>query len=246
MHWAEFSGVEATLSLVQQALNRPETYDYCVLLQGSDYPLRSGKYVEAFFEASYGAEFMNIVKMPNDRAGKPISRINKLWIPSASAARQLGVRMLGRLGLAERDYRKHLGNMEPYAGSACWALSTEACRHILDFIERNRHVEKYFHTTRAPDEMFFQTILGNSMYASRIRRNLHYEDWSDKGRHPAMIEDRHAALFEEHETVRCNDVYGSGEALFARKFSDDNLEVVERIDRMIKRKEVDTAAAPGQ
>jgi hypothetical protein len=101
----------------------------------------------------------------------------------------------------------------------------------------NPHVERYFQTAPASDEMFFHTILGNSVFASRMRRNLHYTDWPDRGKHPSMINDQHVALFEAQEKVWLNDLWGSGEALFARKFSDDRLDLLQRIDTMILRKE---------
>ena len=52
-----------------------------------------------------------------------------------------------------------------------------------------------------------------------------------------MINDQHIALFEAQDKVCVNDVYGSGELLFARKFSDDNPDLLQRIDDMIARKE---------
>jgi hypothetical protein len=70
-----------------------------------------------------------------------------------------------------------------------------------------------------------------------MRRNLLYEDWSTPGAHPAMITDRHIGSFEANEKVRLDDVYGDGELLFVRKFADDNLDLLQRIDNLIVRKE---------
>ena len=47
--------------------------------------------------------------------------------------------------------------------------------------------------------------------------------------------------FAERETVWLEDMYGSGEALFARKFSDDRMDLLERVDEMIRRKEASAA-----
>lgn len=52
-----------------------------------------------------------------------------------------------------------------------------------------------------------------------------------------MITGRHVALFEAQEKVCIEGAYGRREALFARKFSDDNLDLLDRIDAMIKRKD---------
>lgn len=245
VYWGEFSGVQAILLLLQQALERSQAYDYFVLLSGSEYPLRSGKYIHTFLEEHRGVEFMSIVKMPNEAAGKPISRINTLRIQSDKPVRRFAVRAMAKLGLAQRDYRKYLGSLEPYSGNTWWALTRDACQYLLEFVERNRHVEEYFQTVFAPEEVFFHTILGNSAFRSRTRRNLVYEDWSARGGHPAMIDDHHIALFESQQKVSLNDVYGSGEALFGRKFADDQLALLQRVDEMILRKEQATLQTKG-
>jgi len=234
VYWGEFSQVEAMLLLLQQAIERPDNYDYFVLLSGSDYPLRSGRYTETFLEENRGSDFMDLVKMP--APGKPISRIKTLRFQSDKPVRRFAVRALAKLGLAQRNYRKYLGNLEPYSGGT-WALTRDACHYLLTFIECNPHVTKYFQDTFAPDEAFFHTILGNSKFASRIRRGLFYTDWSARGAHPTMINDRHVAFFESQEKIFLNDMYGSGEVLFARKFSDNRLDLLTRIDKMIARKE---------
>ena len=96
---------------------------------------------------------------------------------------------------------------------------------------------KYFQFTPTSDEVFFHTILGNSAFASRMRRSLHFADWSSRGPHPAMINDQHVAFFETQKEVLVDDVWGAGEVLFARKFSEGRLDLVRRIDEMIMRKE---------
>jgi len=237
VYWGEFSGVEAELLLIRRALEDRQAYDYFVLLGGADYPLRSPQYIRKFLERRRGLEFMNLVKVPNEMAGKPISRIQTVVVQSRYPMRRLAVRALAKLGLAQREYKKYLGNLEPYSGSTWWALSRDACQYLLEFIERNPHVSEFFRNVFAPDESFFPTILGSSRFASRIRRNLLYEDWSRRGAHPALIEERHVAFLEKQERICLRDVYGSGEVLFARKFSDENLELLNRIDDMIARRD---------
>jgi len=245
LYWGEFSLVRATLLLLRDALASRRTPDYCVLMSGTDFPLRSGRYVQKFLAANEsdvnnGLEFINVVKVP--APGKPLSRINTLRFPRSQPVRHLAGRAWAKLGLPERDYRNYLGDLEPYSGSQWWALSREACEYILEFIERNPRFVKFFENIFAADESFFHTILANSPFQSRIRRNLVYEDWSAEGAHPAMIGERHVAFFQQRNEVRVHDVYGEGETLFARKFSDANLGLVRQIETMIERKE---AALPG-
>src|SRR5262249_41641749 len=78
VYWGEFSGVEAELLLMRRALEDRQNYDYFVLLGGADYPLRSPQYIQKFLQQNHGSEFMNLVKVPNEMAGKPLSRIKTL------------------------------------------------------------------------------------------------------------------------------------------------------------------------
>ncbi|MGA2207949.1 MAG: beta-1,6-N-acetylglucosaminyltransferase [Terracidiphilus sp.] len=235
VYWAEFSNVEAIIQLIRQVLCSSTWYDYLVFMQGSDYPIRSGRYIQGFLENNRGCEFMSMVKIP--APGYPLSKINKLRYPSDKPVRRFASRALAKLGLAQRDYREYLGGLEPYAGDACWALSRAACHYTVDFAERNSHVEKYFRNAFTSDEMFFHTILGNSPFRDRVRRSLLYRDWPKPGDHPDMLSDTHITFFEEREEVWVEDQFGTGEVLFARKFSDDRLDLLDRIDAMIERKE---------
>jgi hypothetical protein len=238
VYWGEFSQVDAILLLLHQALEHSQDFRYFFLISGSDYPLRSAHYIHAFVKQNCGCNFMDLVKMP--APGKPVSRINTLRFESNKPMRRFTVRALAKLGLAQRDYRKHLGGLEPYSGSTWWALTREACDYIVKFMECNPDVTKYFRNTFAPDEAFFHTILANSVFAGDIRRSLVYTDWSDpgpKGAHPAQITDKHLAVFEAQNKVWITDSYGSGEVLLARKFSPYRPDLLQRIDEMIERKE---------
>ncbi len=237
VYWAEFSGVQAILLLIEAALRSAKKYDYLILLSGSEFPLRSKDYIEAFLAENRGSEFMSLVKMPNSQAGKPMSRINTLRFPSDKPVRRLAMRFLARLGMARRDFKKWFPELEPFGGHTWWALTRAACLFVLEFVKSHPLIVKYFEKTFAPEEMFFQTILGNSLFGARTRRNLVYEDWSSRGAHPAMISEKHLALFESEEKVIMEEVYGVGEVLFARKFCDEDLSIVARMEEMIRRKD---------
>jgi hypothetical protein len=147
------------------------------------------------------------------------------------------MRALAKFGLATRDYRKRMKELEPYAGDACWALSRKACEYILEFVNRRPEVGSYFRYTHVPEESFFHTILGNSPFRHRVRRSLLYRYWPVPGHHPEMLTEKQIEFFETQERVWIEDQFGRGEALFARKFSDAALNLVDRIDAMIERKD---------
>jgi hypothetical protein len=236
VYWAEFSTVEAMLLLAREALNSSANYDYFVFLQGSVYPLRSGGYIERFLENHRGWEFMDLVKMP--APGYPLSRIGTLSYPSRMPVRRLAARTLAKVGLLRRDFHKQLRGLEPYAGHGYgWALSRHACQYLTDFVTANPYLVEYFQKTYAPDESFFQTILGNSPFRPHFHRNFVYADWSAKAAHPAMINEEHIKFFAAQEKVWVEDEWDSGEMLFARKFSDDRPDLLQQMDEMIEQKE---------
>ena len=242
VYWGEFSMVEAILTLLEQALAAPKVYDRFILLTGSDYPLRSKDYIHNFFEKNRLFEYMSMVKMPNK--GKPLSRITVYRVPSDQPVVQLLVKVLAKLGLAKRDYRRHLGGLEPYAGSTSWALTRDACRYILDYIRTNPSLCRFFKNTAVSDEILFPTILGNSLFAAHIKRNLLFDDWGKQSSHPEMINEKHVQGFKSAENVVFSDMYGAGEMLFARKFSDENLEIIAQVDDMIRQKDHPLVVSP--
>jgi hypothetical protein len=107
----------------------------------------------------------------------------------------------------------------------------------VEFSAQNPYVEQYFQNTESSDEMFFHTIFGNSPFRPRARRSLLYRDYPPTLSRPALLTDKHVQFFDSQERVWVEDEWGSGEVLFARKFSDQKLNVIDRIDEVIRRGE---------
>ena len=236
VYWSEFSQIRATRLLVRSALASAESYDYLVFIQGSTYPLRSGRYIREFLQSHRGDEFMNLVRMP--APGYPMSKMNVVRYPSDQPVHRFAARALAKIGLARRDFHRQFPDLQPYSGHAAWALSRAACEYILDFDASHPEVARYFERVFVPEESFFHTIIGNSAFANRVRRNVVYADWSTSdGHHPAALDATHISWFEQQDAVRVDDEWGAGEMLFARKLSDDRRDLLDRIDRMIADKE---------
>jgi Core-2/I-Branching enzyme len=237
VYWAEFSGVEAILLLIREALASPRRHDYFVLLSGSEFPLRSREYIHRFFEAHPGSEYITMVRVPGP--GKPLSRLTTLRFPSTRPFLRLLFRALAKIGLARRNYRKHLGCLDLYSGNTWWALSREACEYISEFAKHDQKLAKFLKNAHAPEETFIHTVLGNSPFKSRVRRNLMYEDWDVPGvRHgPRLLSAEHLEFFASRDEICVEDIHGPGELLFARKFSDDDLSLIDRVEEMIRNKQ---------
>ncbi|NLE24733.1 MAG: beta-1,6-N-acetylglucosaminyltransferase [Clostridiaceae bacterium] len=232
-----FSHIVAILLMIEKALEHPNRYGRFVLISGTDYPLRSQEYIRRFFEENPKTEFMNITKMPNNSVGKPLSRLYG-YNPTPTRPRfylEIIIRaILKRLHIIPRtrDYQKALGELVPYAGDEWWALTRGACEYIHNFVDKNPKLLNFYKHTRVPDEMFFQTILGNSPFMHNIARNVTYTDWSDRTGSPAWITEEHLKAYRT-KMLYADDTFGKGELLFARKFRDESEDIVKKINEYI-------------
>lgn len=235
VYWGEFSMVRAILLLMQRALASPQRCDYLCLISAADYPLRPIHELHAFFEKHAGSEFMNITAMPNEALGKPISRLQRYKVPSDTLFRVKRMRLRRTLASwgwlpTDRDYLAALGGLQPFGGSTWFALTREACRYVLDFIAREARFVRFYRDSKFPDEGMIHTIIGNSPFAARIRRNLTYTDWRGGGRSPAPISQEHIERFLHDPNLVADDGFGPGEVFFARKFGDDSAHFVDQLD----------------
>ena len=254
VYWGQWQMVEATLRLMRGALE-PFDPDYLVLLSGSCYPIRGNTEIRRIL-GNGTALFINSVPMPDPRLSKPISRIERFRFRSdrsmlANAVRAAPVmvrgphpgRPLSRRWLLTRDWRRDLP-LPPFAGSSWWALPRSAAHYVLEYAAQDPSVVRFFEHTRSPDEGFFQTVLSNSVFASRIRRNLTYADWTGGGSHPAWMTADHVSRFAEPGPFVEGGPYGRGELCFARKFPDDGGVLTGLVDDLIRTRDVARTTAP--
>ena len=224
--WGDFSVVQATLALMSAAHHSQRDFSHFCLLSGTDYPIRSPDYISEFFHLNRDVEFMNLVGMPAEHLNKPLSRLTRFRLPAAvpRPLRKPAQRLLDRV--VKRDYQRHMPGMKPFAGSQWWALTAEACDYALAFASNHPSYVSFFRHVIVPDESFFQTIIGNSPFASRVRKNLTQTWWTSGASSPSVLDREHVLSLRGTEPVIVGGPYGSGEAIFARKFPDDSAELV--------------------
>jgi hypothetical protein len=231
--WGEFSSIMATLNLIEESLKHEETIEYLCLISGSCYPIRSPQYIESFFINNDKTEFIETIEMPDPETNKSLDRIELYHINTFN--KNIFIRkfchilnyIMVKKKLFRRDSKKYLGNLRPYAGSSWWAITADAAKYILSFTAANPKFVSFFKNTVCSDESFFQTIIGNSKFSKNVKPSLTYTDWSIPGSASPAIIDTH------HINVLKNLKHGEGEILFARKFTDDSLELTQAIDKEI-------------
>lgn len=90
-------------------------------------------------------------------------------------------------------------------------------------------IVNFYRHTAHPLEMFFHTILGNSPLFNYVSNNVTYSDWQPHADSPSILTDDHVDYFETRLS-HTTSIPGQKELLFARKFSPDRQDLMDRID----------------
>ena len=84
--------------------------------------------------------------------------------------------------------RKIPGGLLPFYGGGFWTLSMECVEYVFEFLQQNKDYIRFFDSVYIPDEIFFQTILLNSVLKERIvNDDLRYIDFSRHKGHPEIL-----------------------------------------------------------
>lgn len=237
VYWGSFTFIEAVIKLINSARNIT-SFDYYILLSGSDYPIKSNSYILKFLNENKGKEFINISQMPNNN--KSFERIDYFYISTYIKnynLKNILTRLINFIVSKFKLKRKHpeeFSSFTFYAGSNWWGLSHNAIEFILDFISINPKFTRFYKYTFIPEEMFFHTILGNSNFKENVINSFTYTEWSQKtDSHPSEISMNHMPLLA-NDII--NTEYGNGKSyiLFARKFSDNSTKILKYIDKFIR------------
>ncbi len=222
VYWGDYSIVEATLTLLAEALADPREFDYFVLLSGTHYPLRPAADIRRFFEDHAGTEFIDMAPMGGPD-GKPFSRLDIYRArPTDPQVKRAAIGLARILKCPPwRDHRAYLRGLVPYGGCQWWALSRAACTHIDEFSRRETRAVGFFKHTRCPDKSFFHTIIANWPHKTRTAGSLTYTDWSAGGSSPAVLTEKHMELLQTAKAT----------SLFARKFTEQSEGLVAELEK---------------
>ena len=239
-HWGGFSLLRAELDLLALAFHDVQEFDYYVLLSGSDYPIRSNEYIQEFFASGRVDAYMDAFEMPSEEFGKPLWRLTRYQFDVHQSSSSLGHRVLNQINKVlrrlgpSRDFAKHFEGRQPYAGSTWWSLSAKAAGIALETAEESSDLLKFYKHTSVPDEMFFQTVLMNSPVRDNVVLTGTYCVWRPGRASPEILASDHidelqALIAEEGDVAP-----GDHRWLFARKFRDDSVRLIEHIDETLR------------
>lgn len=204
VYWGGYHAVLATLELMRAAAESGVSYDYYVLLQNLDYPLKSNQQIEQFFEDHKGQQFIrgcNIGKSKDwhyqekyklyhnfdDDFYIDKQRHSKLaWAIHNGIKLLKSIRTIGFSGTIKEDGKSY----DIYYGTAQWAMTDDCVRYVLEFSKSHPKFHKIMKHIKFPDEEYFHTIVHNSRFKDTCFlhdepekrwlvnwRNLHYFEY---------------------------------------------------------------------
>ena len=204
--WAGFSQIQATINGLQSIVQSGNNYDYICLISGQDYPITNNEGILDFLARNNGLEFVECYEISADSRAPFLVRFERYSLLEQvnNCFLRLYLERALRVLLPKRKIPK---DFKKYGGSSWWAISSDCARYLVNFVETEKAFVDFFRYAICPDETFFQTVIMNSPYSSRVHPdNLHYTNWE-----PGAVNPR---------TLRQHDFTGitSSAKLFARKF----------------------------
>lgn len=176
VYWGGYNAIEATIQMLNQALASKREYDYFVVLQNLDYPIKSNREIEEFFEKHKGKEFIRgckIAKTKDWHYARKYRIYNKrdddFYLKNKSKV--LKILHDGLLAcisvktiLFDGVIREKGQSLEMYYGTAQWAITRDCAKYIVDFERTHPKFNKIMRHVQFPDEEYFHTIVHNSEF----------------------------------------------------------------------------------
>lgn len=206
VYWGGYHAILASFALLEAVLNSGIEYDYIVMLQNLDYPIKSNQYIDEFFEKNKGTEYIRgchiaktkdwhyaaKYKIYNSRDKefylKKHNKVVKLLWDGWHAL--LSLTTIGFNGV----HKENGEQLDLYYGTAQWAATRECVQYMVDFYHTHPKFNQRMRHIKFPDEEYFHTVVHNSPYRTHcVRydevperwlvnwRNIHYFEFPDEG-----------------------------------------------------------------
>ncbi|CAK9887063.1 MAG: hypothetical protein XXXJIFNMEKO3_LKCDNKCA_00011 (plasmid) [Candidatus Erwinia impunctatus] len=209
--WGGYSLVDAQLRGIEKLVTSGGTWDYFINLSGQDFPLKSQEVIMGYLSAFDCCEFIKVVNQNLIRP-ETMHRI-KDYVEEID----------GELVISTTSNRDFLTGVTPYIGNQWMILSKNFCEFIT-YSPELAVFKEFYRNTLIADESFFQTVLMNTTFKSRIIYDDKREiDW---------IESSDIKLRPRDFLTSDSKMLVNSKNLFARKFDEnidtDILSILER------------------
>lgn len=185
VRWAGYNTIKATFKCIKEIVASGTEYEYINFMSGQDYPIKSAEYMLDFFERNKGKQFIEYQSIEREWI-EAQPRISRYHFTNFTFKGRHRVEWLVNLLTPKR---KLPDNLDPYGRAMFWMMNPERAMYVVNFVENNSQLERFFLFTWGSDEFVFQTILMNSPYKNELVNNdYRYIDWSAGGSHPKVLD----------------------------------------------------------
>ncbi|MVN22228.1 beta-1,6-N-acetylglucosaminyltransferase [Mucilaginibacter arboris] len=168
--WGGFNTIRAAVELVNSVL--PFKPDSIVYISGQDYPIMDNNRIKEYLEFYKGKALIEYepasldLKVPNSTNRyyfcdyfnyNPKGLFNSKEVP-----------LLARILTKLLPKRRFVKGVNPYIGRQWFILPLDIAEFVVTEFKRNKTLSNFYRFTIHSAEMYFQTLLLNSKYASRI------------------------------------------------------------------------------
>ena len=217
--WAGYGTIQATINGIKEIL--PFKYDYINVISGQDFPLKTAEGIYSFFLVNNGKVFITCRSVEHEWKEAEV-RIKKYHLINWRIPGKYQLEKLINKILPERKFPL---NYIMVGRSNWFAVTYEAAKYIIDFLDQHPELVRFFKFSWGADELIFSVILYNSNFKDKIEDNFIYVDWSEKKAHPKIL-----------RTEDYNALVNSNK-LFARKFdADADAVILEMLENFLKKR----------
>ncbi|SFE44923.1 Core-2/I-Branching enzyme [Pedobacter antarcticus] len=217
VYWGHISQIEAEYLLFETA-HKNGSYAYYHLISGVHLPLYNQSYLHAFFDRLKGKDLLMKMDIPVEEVTIKVRKYNffiKSYFSSQGSTRKIS-QFLWRASIRFQKIFDIIANKKEtfYKASNWLSLSQKSMDYVLK--EKSKVLKKYRYSF-CGDEFFVPSILENMS----LKSNVVYYD-------KLLKCDFEGGNTKTYSLANYDDIINSG-CLFARKFSVQNINVVEKI-----------------
>ncbi len=202
--WGGIEVVDATLAGLQRGF--ADGCEYFVLVSGQDFPLWPVGRIRAFFAETPERSYLASFPLPDPRwrydgrlrtdfytftvRGRRETCIPR-GVPTGLNRRGTILNTMLRARASFMPPRRFPACARPFGGSQWWNLSRAAVESVLRFLHEHPGYRTYHEHTLLPDEIFFQSILMGTSFASAhevVNDPLRYMVFPPGASHPRTLD----------------------------------------------------------
>jgi hypothetical protein len=214
--WSDISQTQAEIDLIETAYHNAPDADWFILLSTACYPIKSWDAILTTLQQSSFDGYLNLHRCDPEEGDLHRNWHRKMFtqpigsIPFVSKQGKFYRREV-RIPRFETPFNR---NFQFFFGANWFILSRKVIQYLVNLSLHNHPIIKFYQTAKgisASDEVFLNSILGNTQQFNLSTDYLRYIDWTNAVNwHPNILTEQHFAELSQSN------------ALFARKI-DPNL-----------------------